>query len=175
VSQQIARVIISAIAALCLQACDPPPSLYLVNNSGATVEVLDASAQGTIYGEGQSESWGRHLPWPFLVWNGTRREIMHTFGYDNPDSAWILRLRSRACRWTAEIPNRIGNAYYSKPWAGFSASPVERVLDRVVQAEPDGSVYVVPPATRAVINLAEVSDIQPTGFPVRPTERACQQ
>jgi hypothetical protein len=53
--------------------------------------------------------------------------------------------------------------------------PVRRGPDDLVQVNPDLSVMLLPPRTRAAMPVAALEKIQPPGFPVRPASADCRQ
>lgn len=159
------RCIVVGFGCVLLAACDPAPSLYIVNNSGRTVEVLHAESVYTYDGATHTDTWDRHVPWSLRIKTGERREVMYMMSTD-PKSRWIIRLGRGNCAWIQEIPNRIYDAYYSAAWERFHSNPVDEDINRVVQMEPDGTIYVVPAGATSPIDVAEVANIQPSGFPL---------
>lgn len=166
----------AAAALLCvvlsLSGCSPATSLYLINHTGRTIEVLHSAGRwrdekGVVH----VERWRRWWAWPFLIDQGVGRRIDYMRGRD-----WIVDVRMASCRVHYEAA--------MDPAFSVDLNPSWRAFERMhwavtTQLEPDGRLYLVavPDAKdnrpRAV-DIASFVAIQPEGFPVEPSSRVCR-
>lgn len=169
----------AAALLLCAQAtlsgCQPPTSLYLINNTGHTVIVIDSAGlrrddndpRGVSMG-----SWGRPWPWPFLIEDGVGRRVDREMG-----GVWIVDVRVGRCRfrYEAQSVRPTNERYEGNAWQAFDFSS----YDITMQLEPDERLYLValrvPQNGRpAAVDVAPFREIQPEGYPVTPSSRICR-
>ena len=158
-----------------LSGCSPATSLYLINNTGHTVIVIESAgrwrdAEGVV----NTNDWGRIWPWPLLIADGAGRRVDHASGAE-----WILDVRVGRCRFRYEAPLRGGGGYRgiygSSAWQAFEFWH----YDITMQLEPDERLYLVAlsvPQNRrpTAVDVSPFRVIQPEGFPVTPSSRACR-
>ncbi len=161
-------VLLCALATL--SGCQPLTSLYLMNNSGHTVIVIESTGRWRNEGIVYTKTWGRIWPWPFLIANGAGRRVDYESGEE-----WIVDVRVGRCRLRYEAPHVSQYEYEGNAWRGFGFSP----YDITMQLEPDERLYLValrvPQNGRlAAVDVTPFRAIQPEGFPVTPSSRVCR-
>lgn len=156
---------------LSLSGCSLRTSLYLINHTGGTVQVLYSAGrwrdqEGVVH----VEQWSRFWPWPFSIDDGVGRRVDYAMGRE-----WIAEVRMARCRLRYEAPmDPMADLRWSASWRGFQ----HMQWAFTTQLEPDGRLYLVavPEADdnrpRAV-DISPFVPIQPEGFPVEPSSRVC--
>lgn len=144
-----------------LSGCSQIRWLYLINNTGHTVIVIESAArwrdqEGVVH----IDRWDRSWPWPFLIANGVGRRVDQA-----PAGDWIVDVRVGRCRLRYEAP--IG-VYDSNGWRAFDFWS----SDITMQLEADERLYVV--ALPAAGDVAPFREIQPEGYPIAPSSRVCR-
>jgi hypothetical protein len=167
-----AAFLVCALATL--SGCSPVQSLYLINNTGHTVIVIESAGRWRdMEGVVNINRWGRTWPWPFLVKEGAGRRVDSASGRE-----WIVDVRVGRCRLRYEAPlgsNRVGGPYDSSAWRAYDFWR----YDITMQLEPDERLYLValrvPQNGRpAAVDVSPFRDIQPEGYPVAPSSRVCR-
>jgi hypothetical protein len=139
------RVTALLIALAVLTSCSQPESFYVVNRSGAALEIISSSFTATMPdGTTHKDNWGRWEPWPMVIRDGVSRKVqIGGFG------VWTIRMRVLAFTIMNDVQSGTPNP---------------------VQIEPDGQLYVAPGLDWA----RPASTIeQPEAFPLQPTQRRC--
>jgi len=166
-----ARWVLAALAVsgvFALRGCQAPISLYLINHSGHTIEILHSAVQWRNPDGVGSSAWGRVLPWPFLISNGAGREINNQAVGDY----WLLDARIAGCRLRFTAP--LTKPYSRHDWSAFGRASDISVT---TQVEPDGRLFLVPSEARArgiAMDVTPFAPLQPAGFPVAAGSRRCK-
>jgi hypothetical protein len=160
----------SIVAATLVSSCSRPPILVLVNNAGHAVDIVFASYGGAENDVHNIRSfWERTFRLPVRVNQGHAREFTRMAQFAG---SWTIRLRSRECLLSFDIPVVSGEAYLNEGWPRLPHDEIGPV-DPTVQLEPDQSLHLVSLGARRAWDVATVRDLQPEGFPLAPTEREC--
>lgn len=145
------QVIALALAACALASCQYEPYLYLINNSGRTIEIVRASNDGI----DQTSELDRPLIGGVVLRNGQGRKVTWSRGYE-----LLVEIKADGCVMSYRIPELI-------------ETPTNEYF--VVQLERDRSLYFVAsavwPDTKGRVARRAVPD-QPSGFPL-PGQGAC--
>lgn len=158
--KRLAATLLLLCSAAALAGCPQSQELYVLNNTGATIQVIDSAQRwqdqtGKVY----TERWNRFSGWPFLIDNGAGRRIDQARGAE-----WIFHVRVGRCRVRFDVP--IANE-----------NETSRVFPRgahvMAQIEPDGRLYRVDADGLRAVDVAPFVAIQPEGFPVEPSSRVC--
>lgn len=158
-------------AVLSLSGCQPAISLYLINHTGRTIQVLHSAGrwqdrQGVV----NVEPWDRFWAWPFLIDRGVGRRVDYARG-----SEWILEVRMARCRLRYEAPMGVRSSLYENgAWRAFDHTPYAITT----QFESDGRLYLVAAPESEnnrprAVDITPFIAIQPEGFPVEPSSRVC--
>ena len=167
--QRWRSALFAMLAATLVSSCSRPPILVLVNNAGHSIAVVFAAYTG---GENQIRAslWERTFGLPVGVGQNRAREL----GLAQFDGSWTVRIRSRTCLLSFEMPVGSGHEYLNPGWPQLPHDGIGPV-DPTVQLEPDQNLYLVPLGARRAWDVETVRQLQPEGFPLAPTERVCSE
>jgi len=147
-------LLLAGIAALTgMAACSKPAQLMLFNNTGAPIKVYLAPRY----------AWSRK---DITIGSG----MSARFDYPVTNQGWRLRLSASGCEATYSVPHYLNIPHY------LSEDPLPRDSYDIpvhVQIEPDLAIYLVPPLTKAVVDVGRSASLQVQGLPLRPSSRSC--
>jgi hypothetical protein len=148
--KRLKLAVVLALASLSLSGCTMAPSIYLLNNSGLTVELLRAEGDGDRSTSERIGGWFFGRAW---IGNQAGRHVM----WRRPDLP-------------AQIELQIGRCTY---WYALPALTTDWNHSAVMQVEPRLALYLI------ADDIADPSDVlskpvdafpaQPEGFPVEPS------
>lgn len=152
------RIVTALTIALLLLSCSRASFLVLHNNSGSTVEIVNAPDIGNPSGTPRgNKTWSFPWTWRFLIENGEAREIASYNG-----ESWYVQLRTRGCTLEYLVPETFQdfgpNAVGLQPGAYHVR----------VQLEPDLRLHLVPYNAPNAMRVEPLTSYQSTGFPASP-------
>jgi hypothetical protein len=159
-------ILAAALAVLVLASCQPPWRYFIVNHTGAPIEIVSSKFEYVdAHGKTHINDWGRWEPWPMVIRNNTSREVQTGGG-----EVWRLLIRANDCLLTFVLPQ--GDGWQLRGEAGIRWGGRGSAL----QLEADSRLYVVPPESDPPTPsaLTDVIELQPAMFPASPTQRRCQ-
>ncbi|MFN4025054.1 MAG: hypothetical protein ACK4MQ_09475 [Hyphomonas sp.] len=149
--------IVSSGLLLIVGACAYSNSVLVLNNTPADIDVTIREVGGSRIVSSRIKA-GNERP-------------LRSDAAGSPEG-WEIEISSDNCVWEYNLRNPSGDLWSSRN--GSHLSPREHTTIRV-QFEPDRRIYVVPPNTKAPVDVTQAEVYQFEGFPLQPLSETCAQ